>query len=431
MDNLWDPAQWDIFTGGDGTGTSGVGQSPLEVQGTLTTFIGGLSAAEQALLAATWTDPTYAGSMWTESVINTGEFKNYGIYGDIDFAITDRLNLIFGLRYSKDEKEFTWENPLAEMGADLNAERAALGVGGAIPTTTNFLSPLSMTGVGLVNNKVSASDEWDKITGRFVAQYQLTDDAMTFFNYSTGYTSGGFDSFVLNSSETPLEPEESTNLEWGIKGDFLEGRLRAQFSYFNMEIDNRQDSVTSADPTIPGFAAPIIISGDEEIDGWELSLTWLATETLQLGLVTTQRETDEQYQAYIDSNGNPAGGDKVSGESLDAYTITADWEPEIAFGHLNVHVDYVFEEQDFGPDSGDYLPIYESIENFGADKKTLNARVSWSSDDNQYMIALWGKNLLDEQYTGIPGGLSANDLGTPHTSVSAPLTWGIDARYNF
>lgn len=443
--SIWDPTDWAMLTAAiDAAAGGGVLPLPLDqsaasYQATLGTLYAGFAASLEpynSILAAGWVDPSYAGQLWTEEVRNTGKFTNYGIYGDIDVAVTDKLNLIFGLRYSKDEKDFTWENPTATMAGVANAERAFLAANGVpvtalIPQATNFLSPLSLSGVGLVSDKVKASDDWSKTTGRFVAQYQLTEDAMTFLSYSTGYTSGGFDSFVLNSSVTPLEPEEVTNLEWGIKGDFLDGRLRTQFSVFDMEMENRQKSVTSADPSIPGLAAPIIISGDEDITGWELSLTWIPVDSLQLGMVTTMRDNDSQFQAYIDAQGNPAGGEKEAAETLSAYTLTLDWAPEIAVGSLDVHVDYIFEEQDFGPESGDYLPVYESLENFGADKKILNARIAWTSDDEKYILALWGKNLLDNQYTGIPGGLAASDLGAAHTSVSAPLTWGIDARVNF
>tara|TARA_B100000446_G_scaffold90034_1_gene84740 strand:+ start:32059 stop:34593 length:2535 start_codon:yes stop_codon:yes gene_type:complete len=444
IDSIWDPTDWAMLTLAIDGAAGGVLGAPLDqsaasYQATLGTLYAGFApalAAYDPILAAGWIDPSYAGQLWTEDVNNTGEFTNYGIYGDIDIAVTDKLNLIFGLRYSKDEKDFTWENPTATLATAVNAERAAIAgfipAVGLIPQASNFLSPLSQTGVGLVSDRVvKASDDWSKTTGRAVAQYQLTDEAMTFLSYSTGYTSGGFDSFVLNTSVTPIDPEEVTNIEWGIKGDFFDKRLRAQFSYFDMEFEDRQRSVISADPSIPGFSAPTIISGDEDIDGWELSLTWIPTDSLQLGLVTTVRDSEEEYQAYVDAQGNPAGGEKESDDTLDAYTLTLDWSPAIPLGRLNIHMDYVFTEQDFGPDSDNYLPQYESIENFGDDKKILNARVAWHSEDEQYMVALWGKNLLDNQYSDIPGGLTASTFGTAHSLVSAPLTWGIDARYNF
>lgn len=442
--SIWDPTDWTMLSLAIDAAAGGALGAPLDQSaasyqaalGTLYAGFGPLLSPYDSILAAGWIDPSHSGGLWTEDVNNSGTFKNYGLYGDIDVAVTDKLNLIFGLRHSKDEKNFTWQNPTAPFAAVLNAERAALAsvipVVGLAPEATNFLSPLSQTGIGLVSDTlIKASEDWSKTTGRGVAQYQLQDNVMTFLSYSTGYTSGGYDSFVLNSSVTPLKPEEVSNLEWGIKGDFFDNKLRAQLSYFDMEFENRQKSVNSADPSIPGLAAPIIISGDEDINGWELSLTWIPIETLQLGLLTTVRDSESQYQPYIDAQGNRAGGDKETDDTLDAYTLTLDWSPTIRRGDINVHVDYVFNEQDFGPDDPDYLPVYEAIDNFGDDRKTLNARIAWTSEDAKYLVALWGKNLLDNQYTDIPGGLTASDLGTAHTNVSAPLTWGVDARYNF
>ncbi len=89
-----------------------------------------------------------------------------------------------------------------------------------------------------------------------------------------------------------------------------------------MEFENRQKSVISADPSIPEFSAATIISGDEHIKGWELSVTWIPINTLQLGLVTTVRDSEEEYQAYVDAQGNPAGGAKESDDTLNAYTLT-------------------------------------------------------------------------------------------------------------
>ena len=55
--------------------------------------------------------PSFSGQFWQENIFNTGDFSNWGIYADVDFAINDRWNVIAGLRYSKDSKDFTWFIP--------------------------------------------------------------------------------------------------------------------------------------------------------------------------------------------------------------------------------------------------------------------------------------------------------------------------------
>jgi iron complex outermembrane receptor protein len=255
---------------------------------------------------------------------------------------------------------------------------------------------------------------------------------MTYLSYSTGYKSGGFDSLDLDTATASIDPELVNNIELGVKGDFFDGQVRVQFSYFEMEVEGKQSSVTSYDPTYPGIAGvPQIVSSDDNYEGWELVLNWLPTDTIMLGLMTTQRESESDSEQYFDALGASQGGTTVKGETLDSYTITFDWAPEVSFGSINFHMDYIFNEQDISPTSDNYTVGLENVENFGADKEILNARIAWYSDDDQYELALWGKNLLDNQNTGVPGGYTASTFGVGHSGISDPMTWGIDARYNF
>ncbi|WP_299981653.1 TonB-dependent receptor [uncultured Pseudoteredinibacter sp.] len=446
IDSIWDPTGWAMLTGaldqlaGGALGTP-LDQSTASYNGVLGFLYASPFAPQiqpfSPILAAGFIAPSYSGQLFTEEVRNTGEFVNWGVYSDIDISVTDDFNLIFGLRYSKDEKDFTWFNATAPLATQLNQERAALAAAGLqvaalIPQATNLLSPLSQQGVGLVTDRlVSAKDSWSKTTGRAIAQYRLNDKAMVFASYSTGYTSGGFDSFVVNTAQQPLSPEEVSNIELGIKADWLNDRLRTRLNFFDMSFENRQRSVFSADPNIPGFSAPIIIAGDEDIEGWELVMQWLPTDNIQLGLVSTSRETSSRYGEYIDANGNQRGGDQESADTLDEYTFTFDWAFDAAQGQVNLHVDYVFKEQQFDENDAGYLPEYEQIENFGDDRKFLNARIAWRSQDERYGLALWGQNLLDNRYTSIPGGLAASDLASPTVSLTEPRTYGIDFEYRF
>jgi len=446
IDSIWDPTGWAQFSGvldqlaGGALGTP-LDQSSLSYNKVLGFLYASPFASQvqpfNPILAAGFISPDYAGQLFTEEVTNTGEFVNIGLYSDIDITVSEKLNVIFGLRYSRDEKDFSWFNATAPLAVRLNQERAAmaqqgLGVAALIPQATNFLTPLSQQGVGLVTDRlVRAKDSWSKTTGRAIVQYQLSEQAMTFLSYSTGYTSGGFDSFVVNTAQKPLDPEEVSNIEIGIKADWANDRLRTRFNIFNMEFKNRQRSVTSADPDIPGFSAPIIISGDEDIRGWELVMQWLPTDNIQLGMVTTSRDKKEQFETYIDANGNPQGGNSLSEDSLSEYTFMADWAVDVAGGDLNIHVDYVFKEESYDETDADYLPEYEVIKNFGDDRKLLNARVAWLSDDGHYGVALWGRNILDNRYVDIPGGLAASVLASPTTSLSEPRTYGIDFEYRF
>ena len=55
----------------------------------------------------------------------------------------------------------------------------------------------------------------------------------------------------------------------------------------------------------------------------------------------------------------------------------------------------------------------------------LNARFAYTADDNQWQVALWGRNLLDEEYARAATAGSFTQYAMP------PLEWGVDARFRF
>ena len=135
----------------------------------------------------------------------------------------------------------------------------------------NIIRRLRVDGVLRTGDLLEASDPWSKTTGRLVGKYQINDDLMTYLSYSTGYKSGAFDGFDTQTSVESLDPEESSNIEWGIKGDFFNGTVRAQLSVFQMELDNRQESVETIQHPDDFFPLPTVVSVDEEYQGYSSS----------------------------------------------------------------------------------------------------------------------------------------------------------------
>jgi iron complex outermembrane recepter protein len=358
--------------------------------------------------------PSFAGQMLPQTLDNTGDFTNWGIFTDATYQLTDRVRIAAGLRYSKDDKDFTWQTYEADLDwpyqpAFVLADPAESG----LPADQWF-------------DKLKASDSWNKTTGRLVVDWEFSDTAMTYLSYATGYKSGGYDGQSFRSfQQGAFDPEDMTSIELGLKGDFFSDRLRVEAALFHQELDGRQRSVDVLEgPT----AKPRVVSSDDETDGIELVLTWNIIDSLTVAGMTTYRESESLSEEYINADGELAGGTKDDSESGSEYTVLLDWTPEIASGYLLLHVDYVFREEE-GPNRD--AAIFETGKWYFQDEKKLNARVAWSDDSDTWEVALWGKNLTDEERAGNPGGFAARELGVSHTTIDDPRTYGVDVRYAF
>jgi len=353
--------------------------------------------------------PSFSGQFWQENIFNTGDFSNWGIYADVDYAISDRWSLIAGLRYSRDSKDFTWLIP------ETTFTELRPGVGNVLFPTVDL----------------SASDDWDKITGRLVTSFQIDDDQMVFASYSTGYKSGGFDSLVpidQPAGQQAFAPEDSTNFEIGYKARLWD-RVVANISAYRTELDNFQISVESRPPGSPQ-AVPTIINENREITGFEVDFRWYIRERLLLGVVTEIRETDIDTPAFYDALGELVPAKSKSFDADTNYTLLLNWSRPVQNGNLNVHLDYVFVEN-----TNDQQPNLEdfklALPDYFTDREDLNMRVSWTNESQTWEFALWAKNLFDNRYVESVGGRTAAILGTPFGRINRGREVGVDLKYSF
>ncbi len=409
MDHMWNANEWSNALNALGFADAimaGIGMPGMPLTADVVNATGDTTydiVAAQLGIAEVF-GPSYSGQWWSETVNNTGDFTNWGIFADIDYAVTNKWNVIAGLRYSKDKKDFTW----------------------LIPKTTFAQQVPGVSNLIFSEVDLKASDDWSKVTGRLVTSYQLNDDHMIFASYSTGYKSGGFDS--LAPSMQSFEPEDTTNYEIGYKA-ILWGEVVANVSAYYLEVDNLQKRI---DSKAPGSlqATPTIINEDREITGIEFDLLWSATDSLTLGIVSEIRSTDTYTPNFYNGEGKLITAQKSSQNASANYTLTVDWMPDLGLGNTNLHLDYVFVENINAEEVG--IEDYKlAVPEYFKDTKSFNARMSWTSEDDTVELGLWGKNLFDERYMLSIGGLAANVIGTPYGRINRGLEAGIDVKYSF
>lgn len=404
---LWDPDFWAAFS------SEFTGGVPLDQSQASYSFVNDiLRTAIDPNIPPHFFAPSTSGTLYLETMFNTGDFKNYGVYADADYAVSEKFSIAFGLRYSNDRKRFSWFAPLSDY-AQQNPELGLYNL---------FIDQADLT---------IASKTWSKVTGRVLANYQLFDSAIGFVSYSTGYKSGGYDSLEIATAELPISPEDITNIEVGIKGDFIDGRLRAQVSAYDMSVEGSQRTILGQRPKDSGVTY-YIINGNTDNKGVELTLDWLVADTLKLGVSSYYARNSSQFDEYYNALAQLVEAQTVKQNfSLsDNYTLQFDWYPEITLGSLVLHADYIF-TADRLKGTPDYLSDFSYISAYGADRKRLNMNLTWLDDSAKFEVSLWGRNLTDHKLVTNIGGLGLNTIFTPIAKIEDPRTYGLDFKYSF
>lgn len=255
----------------------------------------------------------------------TREEEQVALFADVSFDITDSFSLSAGARYY--DLDFALRGstggsfgcrgrdpstlPLV-AGDQVNAgtrDRVAVArADGSLGCTTNAgnnvterlqnlgtFGALSEGGaqvVGLENLGADGVANQSDTLFRLTADWKANDDLMLFATVSEGFrpqtvnrnagTPSGNQSGVFQGFVVPAvaDTDELTNFEIGLKGDFLDNRLRLNATYYSSEIDNLQ--TTRFDPSNVAFLVFIENVGDAEIQGIDADFTWVPTDNLTI-----------------------------------------------------------------------------------------------------------------------------------------------------
>ena len=373
------------------------------------------------------------GDRWNERFTNTLSTTAYAAFGDVIWRATDKLNLTFGLRYTRDEKDFTWLNtprnaPELEAKLDLLESLGffdALAQMG-IPITRElltfdmaFIDPPAMVNKGvLVRDKRS----WSDFSPRFVIDYHFNDKAMVFGSLAKGYKAGGFNALQIGPA---FENEDVWNAEVGIKQSF--GRFSYNASLFHYRYDNRQ-SIRLIDPDpnnpvdIPRF---VFDTGDLEATGIDFDMRWKVTDAFTLD---AQAEwIDSKYKDYVtpegvDLDGEPTGEPRFTASVGAAYRMSLGDS-----GDLRLSARHAYRGRtrcNAGSDQQGDCGV-NALLDIGEPRERTDVRVGWTSPQGTWSWAVYGNNIFDNQYVKGLNTYGRGPLGVVGATISEPRTYGM------
>ncbi|HXY95870.1 MAG TPA: TonB-dependent receptor [Steroidobacteraceae bacterium] len=377
---------------------------------------GPISAVTQPLLGI-----SLLGDPWQESMFNHLYARAAALYGDVIWHVAPQWNLTTGLRYTDDDKDFSWYNP-TRTAAALDASLAEL-------TAVGFPLPPFPYDQNLVfNYPVSTAapyrlhDSWSDVSPRAVLDYKPADSTLFYLSYSRGYEAGGYNALQPGAI---YDPEYVSNYELGVKSELLDHRLLLNASvYYYLYTHLQNLTLVTNTGVIPEYE---VTTSDQHASGIDFETRWQATDAMSLRLIAAY--IDQTYVSYVAPDGTNLAGQAVGTPFWSmAGGLDYRWH-EVFGGNLTLTLQGAYTgAQRCNADSaaqGSCLSI--PAFSIGTSETRADARLGWTSGGRAPVtVAVYGNNLFDKQYaTGI-NNITATTLGTPFTDITAPRFFGVE-----
>ena len=307
----------------------------------------------------------------------TMDAENFGIFWSNDFYIGDSFTAQVGLRYTDESK-----------------------------TARIYTAPC----FDVVTFNCTADDlegDWDNVTPKLGFIQELSDNARVYGYWSKGFRSGGFNFRNARPAVIPPGPtreEESNMIEFGVKSEFNDGKVRLNIAAYHNEITDIQRELNVPDPFVVVLQGTIN-AGDVAIKGIEADLVALIGENFSINAsIGVQEGRYTRLDPIVDSIAaglglvDPVTGQQlVIGEELPRLapsngSLGFSWDiPLGGAGLLNVAAQATYRESNFYNDS--------NTEKFEKQER-LGASINWLSPNDQWRVSAYGKNLTDQQNYG-------------------------------
>lgn len=330
---------------------------------------------------------------------------SYSLFGQVDYAFTDRWTLVAGARAIREEKDYTFS-----QFAYLNEDDRYLD-------TAQQLFPLAVPFAD------STSD--DLWAGKLQLEFRPQDGLLFYGGVNRGVKAGSFNAQLadgsprLDPSEVPYDPEVLLSYEVGFKSTLMDGRARLNGAAYYYDYDDYQAFVfVQSSGTVTNLKA--------ETKGVELDFAVSPTQGLDFTLAASYFDATVEDLAL--SSGNPA-----------VDPLLKDVEPSFApplqiaallryawpalGGELSAQVDGSYTDS-----------FFHNLRNFDSEKyddyTLANLRFGYAPEGGNWELAAFVKNVTDERYRTIGFDL-ATLCGCNEDAYGAPRWAGLTFKIKF
>lgn len=352
----------------------------------------------------------------------TSRLKSFGgaVFGQIDWAITNRLHVLPGIRFNYDEK-------------DVDYKRQTYG---GLQTTDPAL--IALKNAVYTNQAFTANVEENNFSGQLTLAYKASSRINTFATYSNSYKPVGVNLGGLPTASgevlidlARIKPEYVSHVEVGVKTTPTR-RSTLNLVFHNTDIKDFQTQVQTAEVGVNrGYLAN---AERVRVFGVELDGNVSFKHFSVYGAVAY---TDGKYTSFknapvpLEETGAPSAFKDISGGDLPGISkwagslgaeLTTGGKLLQQKGKYFVAFDTYY-RSDFSSSASPSK--YLNIDGYAL----LNARVGFRASEGASLF-VWARNLLDQDYFEqlLP---AAGNAGHYAGVLGDPRTYGVTLRYSF
>lgn len=319
----------------------------------------------------------------------TTDIRNIGLFGQVTYQFSDRWALTGGTRIVREDIDITFKR---------NAGAYTFPV--SDPTSEPFV--LRLPGPLGVDAQLTAKESDTAYTGMVSLQYFINDATTAYGTISNGYKGRGL---AVNAKDvTILEPEVPVNVEAGIRSRFFDRRVFTSLSLFRTHYQDFQSSVIELSGVSTVNVDSVVSRGAE----FEFSVTPTENFLVSGGVAYIDARIDEYptlnacYTGQTEAQGCLLLDDGSYGQSIEGNVMpnSPKWSASM---NLNWNF-YTGNEFQAYINTG-YSWRSKVIFDLLGDPNTrqdayglLDSRLGFRNTKHGYEIAVWGKNLTDENY---------------------------------
>ncbi|RQW46114.1 TonB-dependent receptor [Novosphingobium sp. LASN5T] len=347
-------------------------------------------------------DSAYPIPSWDQPRIANLKTESYSAFGQLDYQLTDTVNVIGGLRWTREKKRYDFE--VLFVYPNDNGD----------PYGWDYSPAIDFPGFsqGLYANSRSET-LWSWKGG---INWQPNRDVLVYASVTQGAKAGSYNAGgpPLAASEIPYKPERLISYEVGLKSTLFGGKARFNAAGYYYDYHNYQAARWL------GFSS-LITNADATIYGGEAELAASLTHNLEASFnIGAQHNTvKDVLVGGVRRNVETTFTPKLTLSGTIRYTVPT----LIAGGEVGIQASANYQSR-----------VWHNLNNFDANSLApyglVNARIDWTSADKNWLVAFSVKNLTNNVYDNIGFDLS-QVCGCNLQAQGKPRWFSVSVRRSF